>query len=69
MWTVFREEVQHLTRLMNLNTTKPKEVIIDFRTKRPFEHSVLCRRERVDWVESLHLTWSTDIAHQVKKAQ
>lgn len=42
MWTVFREEVQHLTRLMNLNTTKPKEVIIDFRMKRLFEHSVLC---------------------------
>ena len=69
VWTAFREEVQHLAELcsdnnLNLKTTKTKEVIIDFRKTRRFEHSVLCiRREGVERVESLHLTWCPDIAH------
>ena len=82
--TAYREEIQHLTQWcshnnLDLNTTKTKEMIIDFRRARRVEHSALCVRgeevERVDCFTYLgvhissDLTWSKNISHQVGKAQ
>ncbi len=80
----YREEVQHLTNWcfqnnLDLNTTKTKEIIVDFRRSRRTEHSALSiHGEEVERVESfkflgVHIsadvTWTTHISHQVRKAQ
>ncbi|KAK9541954.1 hypothetical protein VZT92_001964 [Zoarces viviparus] len=82
--THYRQEVQHLAEWCSdnnlvLNTTKTKEVIVDFRRSRKTTPSPLyiCRVE-VERVVSmgrvgLHitedLTWSLNTSHLVKKAQ
>uniref|UniRef100_A0A669BZP0 Reverse transcriptase domain-containing protein n=1 Tax=Oreochromis niloticus TaxID=8128 RepID=A0A669BZP0_ORENI len=82
--SAYREEVQHLKQWcddnnLHLNTAKTKEMVIDFRRTKQSEHSTLyIDGEEVERVESFKflgvhisadLTWSTNISHQVGKAQ
>ncbi|XP_075935394.1 uncharacterized protein LOC142935136 [Anarhichas minor] len=82
--THYRQEVQHLAEWCSdnnlvLNTTKTKEVIVDFRRSRKTTPSPLYisgeEVERVDSIKflGLHitkdLTWSLNTSHLVKKAQ
>ena len=82
--SAYREEVQHLKQWcddnnLHLNTAKTKEMVIDFRRTKRSEHSTLyIDGEEVERVESFKflgvhisadLTWSTNISHQVGKAQ
>ncbi|KAI3362186.1 hypothetical protein L3Q82_012510, partial [Scortum barcoo] len=76
-----REEIQHLTQWCSnnnlvLNTSKTKEVIVDYRRSRRTEHAPL--QEAVECVNNIKflgihitsdLTWSMNTAHLVKKAQ
>uniref|UniRef100_A0A3P9IH10 Reverse transcriptase domain-containing protein n=1 Tax=Oryzias latipes TaxID=8090 RepID=A0A3P9IH10_ORYLA len=82
--THYREEVQHLTgwcadNNLILNTSKTKEIIVDFRRTRKVAHTPLFINgeevERVDHIKFLgihitsDLTWSLHTSHLVKKAQ
>ncbi|KAK0135194.1 RNA-directed DNA polymerase from mobile element jockey [Merluccius polli] len=82
--THYREEIQLLTRWCSdnnlmLNTSKTKEVIVDYRKSRRTEHAPLLisggEVERVDNIKFLgihissDLTWSLNTSHLVKKAQ
>uniref|UniRef100_A0A3B3I9A9 Reverse transcriptase domain-containing protein n=1 Tax=Oryzias latipes TaxID=8090 RepID=A0A3B3I9A9_ORYLA len=82
--THYREEVQHLTgwcadNNLILNTSKTKEIIVDFRRTRKVAHTPLLINgeevERVDHIKFLgihitsDLTWSLHTSHLVKKAQ
>lgn len=82
--TAYREEVQHLTEWcchnnLDLNITKTKELIVDFRKSKRVEHSALhIYGKEVERVESFKflgvhisadLTWTVHISHQVGKAQ
>lgn len=77
----YRDEVQHLKGLsdnnnLHLNTTKTKEMVIDFRRTKWSEYSTLyIDGEEVERVESFkflrihilaNLTVSTNISHQVE---
>ncbi|MEL7309606.1 MAG: DUF1891 domain-containing protein, partial [Pseudomonadota bacterium] len=82
--THYREEVQRLTQWccrnnLILNTSKMKEVIVDYRRSRKTEHAPLCIHEeaveRVDSIKFLgihissDLSWSVNTSHLVRKAQ
>ncbi|KAI3356667.1 hypothetical protein L3Q82_003302 [Scortum barcoo] len=82
--THYREEIQHLTQWCSnnnlvLNTSKTKEVIVDYRRSRRTEHApLLIHGEAVERVNNIKflgihitsdLTWSMNTAHLVKKAQ
>uniref|UniRef100_A0A3B3BMW9 Alkylated DNA repair protein AlkB homologue 8 N-terminal domain-containing protein n=1 Tax=Oryzias melastigma TaxID=30732 RepID=A0A3B3BMW9_ORYME len=82
--THYREEIQHLTgwctdNNLVLNTSKTKEVIVDFRRSKKVEHIPLLIHgeevERVDHIKFLgihitsDLTWSVHASYLVKKAQ
>ncbi|KAI3353980.1 hypothetical protein L3Q82_018534 [Scortum barcoo] len=83
--THYREEIQHLTQWCSnnnlvLNTSKTKEVIVDYRRSRRTEHApLLIHGEAVESVSTISsswcihitsdLTWSMNTAHLVKKAQ
>ncbi|KAI3366867.1 hypothetical protein L3Q82_009518 [Scortum barcoo] len=79
--THYREEIQHLTQWCSnnlvLNTSKTKEVIVDYRRSRRTEHApLLIHGEAVERVNNIKflgihitsdLTWSMNTAHLVKK--
>ncbi|KAI3358343.1 hypothetical protein L3Q82_014782 [Scortum barcoo] len=82
--THYREEIQHLTQWCSnnnlvLNTSKTKEVIVDYRRSRRTEHApLLIHGEAVERVNNIKflgihitsdLTWFMNTAHLVKKAQ
>ncbi|KAI3373024.1 hypothetical protein L3Q82_023467, partial [Scortum barcoo] len=82
--THYREEIQHLTQWCSnnnlvLNTSKTKEVIVDYRRSRRTEHApLLIHGEAVERVNNIKflgihitsdLTWSKNTAHLIKKAQ
>ena len=80
----YRKEIRHLTKLctennLDLNTSKTKELIVDFQKFKRNELSALYQRvEEVERIEnfsffgvhiSTDLAWTTHISHQVGKAQ
>jgi len=62
--THYREEIQHLTQWCSannlvLNTSKTKEVIVDYRRSRKTEHSpLLIQGEVVECVDNIHISTS-----------
>jgi len=82
--THYREEVQYLTQWCSrnnliLNTSKTKEVIVDYRRSRKTHHAPLCiQREAVEPVDTIKflgvhipsdLSWSLNTSHLAMKAQ
>ncbi|XP_044155393.1 monocarboxylate transporter 4-like [Bufo gargarizans] len=78
----YREQVKHLAvwcadNNLLLNTSKTKELIVDFRKENPTHESIHIIGTAVEWVSSFkfpgthiceNLSWSTNISSLVKKA-
>ena len=63
---------------LTLNTSKTKEMVVDFRSKnKKMLHPLAIKDQAVDWVDSFRLIWTTissnhkwntNVSHIVKKA-